>query len=150
MNHDELLTEYMDGRLDAEGRRRVEALLAADAGLARRLRLMRAVRGALRETEAPAPAGLRARLSSSVSQADGRATWLDALKRALAPKPWAFGAASAFAAALVVLAVRRDRPVPAPQEAPVAAAQAWTAGEANQDLAADLWADDEGGDDDAL
>ncbi len=73
MNHDELLTDYLDERLDAEGRRRVEALLAADAGLARRLRLLRAMRGALRETEAPAPAGLKARLRADAApRANGR------------------------------------------------------------------------------
>jgi anti-sigma factor RsiW len=149
MNSDELLSDYMDGRLDAEGRRRVEALLAADAGLARRLRLMRAVRGALRETEAPAPAGLRASLRRAAAEAGERTSWLGLLKEALAPKPWAFGAASAFAAALVVLAVRHERPAPAATAAPVAAS-AWTAGEANREAAADLWADDEGGDDDAL
>ncbi len=71
------------------------------------------------------------------------------MKDALAPKPWAFGAASAFAAALVVLAVRHERPAPvAAPVAPPAAAPAADWGPASADLAKELWADDDGGDDD--
>lgn len=155
--HDELLSEYLDGRLDAESRRRAESLLAADPALARRLRLLQAMRGALRATAEPAPGALRAALYAAAAQRAQRPSWRTLLKEALVPKPWAFGAASAFAAALVVLALRTHRPPAAPpafapaassveSAAPVAAAPQWRAAQAQ--LAAELWTDDDGGDDD--
>ena len=150
MNHEEELSEYLDGRLDAAGRRRVEALLAADPALERRLRLLKAMRGALRAEAEPAPAGLKARLRAVAIERRERPSWLGRLRETFTPKPWAFAGASAFAAALVVLALRHDRPA-LPVPAPIAAEQqAWTQGAEYRDLTADLWSDDEGGDDEAL
>lgn len=142
-----LLSEYLDGRLDAAGRRRVEALLEADPALARRLRLMRAMRGALRASAVPAPAPLKAALRARAQERASRPSWLAALKEALQPKPWAFGAASAFAAALIVLSLRREPPH-APRTEP-ASVQSWTEGESYRELGRELWSDDEGGDDEA-
>lgn len=150
MNHDEDLSDYLDGRLDAAGRARVEALLAADPALARRLRLYQAQRAALRATASPAPADLKANLRAAAVERAERPTWRGLLKEAFAPKPWAFGAASAFAAAVVVLALRHDEPAKLPPAPVVAAAPAWTQGADYRDLAQELWSDEEGGDDEAL
>ena len=147
MNHDEELSDYLDGRLDAAGRARVEALLAADPALARRLRLYQAQREALRATASKAPADLKASLRAAAAESAERPTWRSLLREAFAPKPWAFGAASAFAAALVVMALRQEKPVvPAPMVEAPAPAESWAPAQAQ--LASELWADDDGGDHD--
>lgn len=152
MNHDEELSEYLDGRLDAAGRRRVEALLAADPALERRLRLLTAMRSALRAEARPAPAGLKTRLKEAAERSAERPGWLSLLKEALAPRPWALAAAGA--AAVVVLALNRERPAAPPAPAPVAvvvpAAPVLTPDltAASAKLGAELWTDDDGGDHD--
>ena len=150
MNHEELLTDYLDGRLDAAGRREAEALLAADPALARRLRLLRAVRGALRAEAAPAPAALKARLRAAAAERASRPGWRDMVREAFSPRPWSWGAATACAAVLAAVLVRKDKaPAAAPAPllieaaAPAAPAPEWdrARGELSQ-----LWADDDGGD----
>lgn len=154
MTDQELLSEYADGRLDGPARGAFERRLAAEPELASRLRLLRAMRDALRAEAKPAPAALRARLRAAARAAAPAPSWTELLREALSPRPWSLAAAGACAAALLMVAVDGSRP-PAPA-APAQSAGAplpetrWVEGPAQRALAAELWSDDEGGDDDAL
>lgn len=150
MTDEELLSEYVDGRLDRPAAAALESRLAAEPALARRLRLLRAMKGALGGLAVPAPAALKASLKASARAAAPEPAWRLLLREAFAPRPGSFAAASAFAAALVMIAVRGEKPVTPPTPAaPVAAPETrWVMGEANRALAAELWSDDEGGDED--
>lgn len=150
MTDEELLSEYVDGRLDRAAAAALESRLAAEPALAARLRLLRAMKGALGGLAVPAPAALKASLKAAARAAAPEPAWRMLLREAVAPRPGSFAAASAFAAALVMIAVRGEKPVaPPPPAAPVAAPETrWIMGEANRALAAELWSDDEGGDED--
>ena len=101
---------------------------------------------AIADTMAAAPADRKASLRAAALERAERPTWRSLLREAFAPKPWAFGAASAFAAALVVLALRHDKPVAPPPPVAVEAMPDWRA--ASAELSAELWTDDDGGDHD--
>ena len=53
-----LLTAYLDGELDPQGRRRLESLLAADLRLVASLRDLQAVRDRISELSRPVPPDL--------------------------------------------------------------------------------------------
>lgn len=154
MTDQELLSEYADGRLDGASRAAFERRLEAEPALAARLRVLRAMQAGLRSSAVPAPAALRARLKAAARAAAPEPSWRLILREAFAPRPGSFAAATAFAAALLMVAVKGGKPVAPPPQAPAAAAPvpeaSWTAGEAYQALGAELWSDDEGGDDDAI
>jgi anti-sigma factor RsiW len=153
MTDEELISEYLDGRLGAADAAGLERRLAAEPGLAARLRVLRAMKDGLRSAAVPTPAALKARLKAAARAAAPEPSWRLILREAFAPRPCSFAAATAFAAAVVLIAVRGERPqrpVP-PPAAPVASPETgWSADEAQRALAAELWSDDEGGDDDAL
>lgn len=156
MTDEELLSGYLDGRLDRAAAAALEARLDAEPALARRLRVLRAMRGALRDTAVPAPAALRARLKAAARAAAPEPAWRVLLREALSVRPGSFAAASAFAAALVMIAVRGDKPVQSVPPPSLPSLQGdfpetrWVKGEAHRALAAELWSEDEGGEDDAL
>lgn len=116
MNHidDDTLQAYVDGQLDAAGVTRVEAALAHDDELARRVRQERALRAGLRAAfdpvlDEPVPAHLAALLQAEPARsvaplrraADARGFGAG---RRRAPRRW-LAAAAALAASLAVLAV---------------------------------------------
>lgn len=75
---DDILQAYVDGELDAAARARVEAALAQDDALARRVRQARALGAQLRDAfdsvlEEPVPARLSALLQPGVAPATSRA-----------------------------------------------------------------------------
>jgi anti-sigma factor RsiW len=89
---DTLLTAYVDGELDAAGVAEIEAAMAADPALARRVRVLRDATAALRAVfndvaREPVPERLLAPLGAQ------------------APHPWRVGALRRYAAAAAVLAV---------------------------------------------
>lgn len=151
MTDEELLSGYLDGRLGGRDAAAFEARLSAEPDLARRLRVLRALKGALRDAAVPAPAALKASLKAAARAAAPEPAWRLLLREAFAARPGSFAAASAFAAALVMIAVRGERPAapPAAPAAPLASPETrWVTGEAHRALAAELWSDDEGGDGD--
>lgn len=152
MTDEELLSEYVDGRLDRPAAAALESRLAAEPALARRLRLLRAMKGALGGLAVPAPASLKASLKAAARAAGPEPSWRLLLREAFSPRPGSFAAATAFAAALVMIAVRGEKPaVPPPPTPPLQAESTgarWVTGEAQRALAAELWSDDEGGDED--
>jgi anti-sigma factor RsiW len=146
MNGDEeTLSEYIDGRLAPVEKEAFERRLGAEPALARRLRLLRAMRSSLIAGARAMPADLKAELKRRA--------------RARAPKPrrslrqrWlaAFGGAglgcglgAAFAAALLAFAVRLALPR---HGRPAAATfSVWKDAAASEGLK-NLWSDDDGRD----
>jgi anti-sigma factor RsiW len=151
MTDEELISEYLDGRLAAPDAAALERRLAAEPGLAARLRVLRAVKAGLKSAAVPAPAALRARLKAAARSAAPEPAWRMILREAFAPRPGSFAAATAFAAAVVLIAVRGEKP-PRPVLPPILPVVSPEAGPAPAQaaLAVELWSDDEGGDDDAL
>lgn len=152
MTDEERLSQYLDGRLEPGARAAFESRLGAEPALARRLRVLAALKGALRDAAEPAPAALRARLKAAARAAlpAPAPLWRRLLREALSPEPWNLAAASAFAAAALMVALHRERgPDPVAPPAGVSA-PAWTASAEYQALGRELWSEDEGGDDDAI
>lgn len=109
--------------------------------LERRLQL--AVKRALIASAPPMPADLKAELMRMARARAPRASLLSVLRESLSARPWAYGAGAAFAAAGLMIVLRfAEAPVPA--AAPVARA---VPDDAPPPLA-DLWTDDDGGDED--
>ncbi len=73
LDDESLLSAYLDGELDAEGRSAVEAALLSDAGLSDRLRELSAVRDLIAGLPRPAPRRTWRMRSSSGSAAAGPA-----------------------------------------------------------------------------
>jgi anti-sigma factor RsiW len=65
MTDEELISEYLDGRLGAADAAGLERRLAAEPGLAARLRVLRAMKDGLRSAAVPTPAALKARLKAA-------------------------------------------------------------------------------------
>lgn len=107
-------------------------------------RMLRAMKKALIASAPPMPADLKAELMRLARARAPRPSWLDVLKESLTARPWAYGAGAAFAAAGALL-VLRFAATPASGPAPLPVAQAAPA--APPPLA-DLWTDDDGGDED--
>ncbi|MBI3564684.1 MAG: hypothetical protein HY079_05760 [Elusimicrobia bacterium] len=151
MNADDVrMSEYLDGRLTPGAAAAFERRLAGSPALARRVRLARLAREALRSTAAAMPADLKASLKAEARRRAAAAAgprWVDRLREALAVSPWACGAGAAFAAAALLVGVRlataprEDAAGVARRDAPPAAGAAERAR-----LSADLWSDDDGSD----
>ena len=146
---DEILSDYVDGRMTSAEAAAFEERAAADAGLTRRLRLLRAMRASLSAAARPMPADLKAALKR---EARARApkfapSRLDGWRAALGGAPWtAYGLGGAFAAAALALGLRASVPKRPPQfSSPErAAAPVWNDAAAARGLN-DLWTDDDGG-----
>lgn len=160
MNDDELaLSDYLDGRLAGAERAAFEARLAAEPALARRLKLLRAMKAGLAAGAPQLPADLKARLLRQARERGlpGGPSWLDALRASLGGGPWAYGAGAAFAAASLGLALWLGRSAGGPSgpggEAGPAvgtlpAAAAMIGDPAVADGLRGLWSDDDGGEKD--
>jgi anti-sigma factor RsiW len=152
MNEEELLSEYADGRLATAAKAAFEARMASDPALARRARVLKAMKSALAASAPKMPADLKSALKREARAADvrrRRSPWRVALKDAFSA-PWAFGAgAAAFGAAALVIALHRpSAPHANPKAAPaVSGASSFSDPAVSQSLES-LWHDDNGGDGD--
>ncbi|OGR68796.1 MAG: hypothetical protein A2X40_08970 [Elusimicrobia bacterium GWC2_65_9] len=148
MSDDSELSDYLDGRL-APGEKAVfEARLCRDPDLSRRLCLLRALRASLAASVRPMPADLKAALKREAAARMARPSWRGLLRESLAAHRWSYGAGAAFAAAALVLVVR-SAVAPPPPPAPVARVEPRAPEAAAPSVAsslADLWTDDDGGD----
>lgn len=149
---DERLTDYLEGRLDAEARALLEARLGGDAALARRLRLLRALRTSLSAAVPPAPAGLKADLRRLARARDAEAArpWWADLREALSGRSWAYGAGAAFAAAGVALVLRAHLPERPSVSPPPPTEIVEARSDAGAQTLQDLWSEDDGEDHDHL
>lgn len=106
-------------------------------------------KAAMKSLHVPAPESLTADLKRLARNRKPAPTIWDGLREAMSGGAWAYGAGAAFAAAAVGAFVLRAVPeragAPAVAERPVRAIE----GAAPQALA-DLWSDDDGGDDDEI
>ena len=146
---EEALTDYIDGRLGAGAKSAFERRLAAEPGLARRLKLALAAKSALAASvPLHMPGDLKAALKRRARERVPRPTssWMDAWGGAFTAPAWAYGIGAAFAAAAFILLARGGAPKKeaAPTSAPVARWSDTAAAEGLQDL----WSDDSGADDD--
>ncbi len=108
---DGILVAYVDGELDEQRRRMVEAALSKDADAANRVRLMsgsaRLLRGAYDEVfDLPIPSRLRAMLDAARPEPRARQGWLDRLAGAYRAAPLTLAAACAATLALGVFVGR--------------------------------------------
>lgn len=106
-------------------------------------------KAAMKSLHVPAPESLKADLKRLARNRKPAPTIWDGLREAMSGGAWAYGAGAAFAAAAVGVFLLRAVPeragVPAVAERPVRTIE----GAAPQALA-DLWSDDDGGDDDEI
>lgn len=142
---EESLTDYVDGRMAPEGKAAFEARLAAEPGLERRLRLLRAMRASLKADAPAMPADLKASLKRQAREraARPRFSWLESLRAALG-SGLGCGVGAAFVAALLAVAVKLTLPR---HPAAGASRAEWTDDAASAGLKA-LWIDDDGRDGD--
>jgi len=150
---DQRMSDYMDGRLSPAEKAAFEADLLTDPFLARRWRLMRATKAALIASAPLMPADLKDALKYQARGRDRarvrRPSWMDVLRESLAARPWAYGAGAAFAAAGLTVVLRLAS-APGPVPAPVARVEprpVESVASAAPPLA-ELWTDDDGGDED--
>lgn len=152
MNDEETLSDYVDNRLAREEHRAFEARLKADPALARRARLLRAMKSALAASAPPMPADLKAALKREARARAAAPSRLARLRAALTGGSWTYGiGAAAFAAAALALALRYAPPLRRDGAGPGGGASNRAAGWSDQDLARGLegmWSDDSGGDND--
>lgn len=121
MSDDEILSEYLSGRL--RGRREDETArrLLADAGFARRLRLLMATRSAARRAAPGMPEDLRDAIRARARRRLDPNPWED-WRAALATALWpAYGLGASFAAAALLLAARQATVPPGTERARPAA-----------------------------
>jgi len=152
MNDEELLSEYVDGRLTPAAKAAFEARLKAEPALARRARALKALKSALAGSAPKMPADLKSALKRDARAADARrrrSPWRDSLRELFAT-PWAYGAgAAAFAAAAVTLAIHHpEQPLQTPKTPPAAGAPAAFSDPAAAQGLQSLWSDDNGRDND--
>ena len=150
MKDEELLSDYVDGRLAAGARASLEARLNAEPALARRARVLKAMKFALSGAAPAMPADLKTELKRRARAHAPRrgSSWLDDLRAALWA-PWAYGAgAAAFAAAALTVVLLHHPSATSPvtrfSPAPVAAFSDPAAAEGLKNL----WREDNGGDGD--
>jgi len=144
---EETLTDYLDGRMAPAERTAFEGRLAAEPALERRLRLLRAMRAALKGGARAMPADLKASLKreARARAAKGRRSWREAWRSAFNGSGVGCGLGAACAAALLAFAVRLAvprRPVVSGTSAPP---PAWNDAAASAGLKS-LWTDDDGRD----
>jgi anti-sigma factor RsiW len=150
-DNDEALSDYVDGRPTPAQKEAFERRLSRDPALARRLRLLRAMKSSLSAAAPGMPADLKAALKR---EARARRSWREDWRAALGGASWAgFGLGAAFATAGAVLALRlaapgglAQRPT-SPASSGLPAAAGWKDSAASQGLK-DLWSDDDGRDGD--
>jgi anti-sigma factor RsiW len=133
---DESLTDYLDGRMPLEDKAAFERRLEEDPALARRLRLLRAMRSSLKAGARAMPADLRAELKRRARASAPRPSWREFWR------PGArlgCGLSAAFAAALLAFAVK----LALPRRGPSAPPRVWTDVPAAEGLR-NLWNDDDG------
>ncbi|MEK7382662.1 MAG: hypothetical protein AAB262_05175 [Elusimicrobiota bacterium] len=144
------MSDYLDGWLAPGDKAAFEADLASDPNRARRLSLLRAMRAMLVASARPMPADLKAALKRLARARAPRSSWLDMLRQSLAERPWACGAGAAFAAAGLMIILR----LAATQDsvlAPIARVEPRhieSVASAGAEPLAELWTDDDGGDQD--
>jgi anti-sigma factor RsiW len=141
---EETLSDYLDGRLAPAEKAAFEGRLAAEPALARRLRLLRAMRSSLAAGAKPMPEDLKAALKREIrARADGgRPSWLEAWRAAMRGSGVGCGVGAAFAAAALAFAARLTLPARSSRSAP---ASAWSDAAASAGLK-ELWVDDDGRD----
>ncbi|HEX4048897.1 MAG TPA: hypothetical protein VH309_13720 [Elusimicrobiota bacterium] len=144
---EQTLTDYLDGRLAPAERAAFEARLASEPALDRRLRLLRAMRGALQGGAKAMPADLKAALKreARARASKGRRSWLERLRSAFGGSGLGCGLGAAFAAALLTFAARWILPRRASGAEAGAAAPAWNDAAVSSGLKG-LWTDDDGRD----
>lgn len=105
----------------------------------------RLAKAAMKSLIVPAPESLKAGLKRLARRPEPEASLWDGLRQALSGGAWAYGAGAAFAAAAVGVIVLRAIPV---RETAVKSAPRVEA--AAPQALAELWSDDDGGDDDEI
>ncbi|MFI5362221.1 MAG: hypothetical protein ACHQ49_09650 [Elusimicrobiota bacterium] len=143
---EEILTDYLDGRMAPAEKAAFEVRLAAAPALERRLRLLRAMRASLKTAAPRMPADLKAALKRAArSRAEKcRPSWLDALRSAFGSSGMGCGLGAAFAAALLAFALRLALPRRSPASG-TKPAGVWNDPAASAGLKS-LWSDDDGRD----
>jgi anti-sigma factor RsiW len=141
---EETLTDYLDGRMGPAEKAAFEGRLAAEPALERRLRLLRAMRAALKGGERAMPADLKASLKreARARAAKDRPSWREAWRSRFGGSGVGCGLGAAFAAALLAFAVRLVLPR---RTAARAAPPVWNDAAASAGLKS-LWTDDDGRD----
>ena len=147
IDDDELISDYLGGRLGPSEAADFKTRLDRNPVLAARFRFVRALRPSLAGALPPIPADLKAALKSQARARVGRSFWAERLLWALGSRPWSYGAAAAFAAAALILAVRLSLPGRPGQEVSVVQVPALDAPAQPPELS-ELWSDDDGGDED--
>ncbi|OGS39510.1 MAG: hypothetical protein A2506_03765 [Elusimicrobia bacterium RIFOXYD12_FULL_66_9] len=109
-------------------------------------RLLRAMKAALIASAPPMPSDLKAELKRMARARAPRPSWLELLRQSLSARPWAYGAGAAFAAAGLMIMLRLSS-APSPATDPVTGPVARVVPVSAPPLA-DLWTDDDGGDED--
>lgn len=107
----------------------------------------RIAKAAMRSLRVPAPQSLKDDLKRMARGRQPAPSPWDGLREALSGGAWAYGAGAAFAAAGVGVLILRAVPPPEPTR-PRAVAEA--APSPSAQVLADLWSDDDGGDDDEI
>jgi anti-sigma factor RsiW len=138
---EETLTDYLDGRMAPAEKTAFEERLAAEPGLERRVRLLRAMRASLKAGARAMPAELKASLKreARARAAKARPSWREAW-RSMFGSGLGCGLGAAFAAALLAFAVKLTLPRRAASTTGV-----WTDTAASAGLKS-LWTDDDGRD----
>lgn len=109
----------------------------------------RMAKAAMKSLHVPAPESLRAELKRLARKRKPAPTIWDGLREAMSGGAWAYGAGAAFAAAgvgAIILRAVPERPAaPGVAERPALMIEA-----APPQALADMWSDDDGGDDDEI
>jgi anti-sigma factor RsiW len=141
---EEELSDYCDGRMESEEKAAFERRLADEPALERRLRLLRAMKAALKATAPAMPADLKAALKREArARAEKpRTSWLDAWRASLR-SGLGCGLGAAFAVAALAFAAR----LALPRHHAARPAGSWSDAAASEGLKG-LWSDDDGRDGD--
>ena len=108
----------------------------------------RLAKAAMKSLRVPAPEGLKADLKRLARNKRPAPSIWDAFREAVSGGAWAYGAGAAFATAAVGVFILRA--IPAREPAPASGAAARPQAAPAPQALADLWSDDDGGDDDEI